>query len=248
MTEILSEEKEEELRKICAKIREYFEKDINYKRFLKLSSEYKKVVLKMMIDLLPDKKTNHCDMFLQKLLDEKEKTYNDLGKYFAEYYQSQGEEIEIADINSRLEKILKSKTLTDKNAIKELLCDFFSVSLDVLNKGKGDKYELNLEELLKEIKMTKGGFEKFMDLHEENIKNDIEECVFTNDGNNYRACIQESHKLFHQYLSNTQGIKTPLHKETIELFDDTIFPIYQDDLDISQRNAIGNLIDNLLML
>lgn len=213
-----------------------------------LPNAKKQMLYDLLFDLLPDKKISNCGFYFQQLLDMHNMTYSELANYIIGYMECMDEnakEKEPEHIKSGLESLLKAKTYKEDNYLVKYVCDFFSISEDVLKYGYGEKYSIDMEIVAQIFDEQHITTDEFI----ENIVYKVDEgyVKYSKDCDYY---ILNSHKVFADIIENQYFVDAPvaqklLKTEEFSLLDKNGFLEYFQRLKETERKAILHLMENM---
>lgn len=209
------------------------------------SHEEKQMLFDLVFDLLPEKEHGLSGLFLERLLKENHLTYSQLSRYIYGYIcfmedPAQNGELDLEKIKSILQTMMTARRIDEKNKIFSYICDFFSVSEDVLKYGQGEKYTLDFEKAKEAYRRTGLSPKEFLDdmIEMEEIDNskEVEACKYY---------ITHSAKAFARIIEDRTFTENLLKKEEYSLLDEQIFNTYLWSLGDRERQAVLNCMKNI---
>ena len=138
--------------------------------------------------------------------------------------------------------ILKNTSYKDDNPYVPMICDYFSISEDVLKYGRGKKYTLDMSALNSFFKDNNLTIEK---VTREILKKDID--CFEKYAKRCEQYIVHSHLMIANLIQHKFHYKKQLLiEEDYSLIDEEVFMSYFRLLKDKERNAVINLMESLL--
>jgi len=198
-------------------IKEKFEKEDILEMYQSLTDTDKYVLIGLLKDLLPNKnKDAFIGVFLKEFMNEGGFTSYSLAKLLYEYMQvsvSLKERYEeykdLETIKSKIQKLMKCAKTKEDDIVIRLIADYFNVSFDVLLRGEGVRYSIDLERLYEIVDLNGMDADTFlkehyeMDFDIEYIDNGTQKG---NDTERYKQYIYHSAKAFAEIVEQQLGI------------------------------------------
>ena len=242
----------------------------NRNKYMELTEADKELVFKLVVDLVTDAKKSCCALFFRKLLDNADMTHTELANYIYGYmlcmnyfdeeeqkeekHKEENDEDEEEDkkdetksyqpkrVIDALAGILKNTSYKDDNPYVPMICDYFSISEDVLKYGRGKKYTLDMSALNSFFKDNNLTIEK---VTREILKKDID--CFEKYAKRCEQYIVHSHLMIANLIQHKFHYKKQLLiEEDYSLIDEEVFMSYFRLLKDKERNAVINLMESLL--
>lgn len=222
----------------------YMESKINHMvLFNALPDNKKQMIFTLVTDMLPDDNLANCGEYFKLLLKQHNMTYTALANYilgYIECIEENPEDKAISQIKSSLQSLEKAKSFDEDNYIIKYVCDFFSISTDVLLYGYGKKYEViweKVQEVFDKQELTK---QEFLD----GIFYKVDEAAkkYQKDCDYY---INSSHKVFADILEDTYFAEGLLLESEISLLDENAFDTYFNLLSPYEQCAVYHLMENI---
>ena len=150
------------------------------------------------------------------------------------------DEKELDYVKSCLQNMMNAKSITEKNPYKKYICDFFSVSEDVLRYGVGKKYTIDMEKVAVIFDEQK--------ISEEDFIEDILNKTYAENSKAVNNCdyyIRHSHVVFGNLVEDRFFGDNVLIEEDYSLLDIDSFIEYWEKLEWKERYAVYRLMENI---
>lgn len=240
----------EEVQKDCSKSAAFWRGFFQLRQILyseDCEPEKQIMIMRLVLNLLPEKKLQRAGYFLNRLLKKNDITYYELAKRLLIYRDVWGADkdsynMDETDMSSRLQKMVNSKTCSTDNPLINYICDYFSVSREVLLYGRGKKYTADDDTL-------KAALEEHWDYSDDFLKAVCSKKQYKpspKEKETLRKCIRDSDLICVKMVADLlhKDEKDFLHEEEedfIDEFDFDMFTWYFVDLNETEMEAVVNL-------